>query len=65
MKAEALILSALLFPLAAVAFAGAIRWLEYIAFTYLPHGRLRSLLITGWTGTTPRTLAEMRAQRDR
>lgn len=68
MKDNALLitaLSALLLPIAGLLFVKFIDWLEYLAFTRLPDGKLRSMLITGWTGTTPKTLGEMRAQRDR
>lgn len=60
----AYLLSAALLPVAGWAFIKFIGWLEYLAFTYLPEGRLRSMLITGWTGTTPKTLEELRGQRD-
>lgn len=59
------VLSAALLPIAGMLFIKFIDWLEYLAFTYLPEGKLRSWLITGWTGTTPKTLEELRAQRDR
>lgn len=61
----ALVLSAALLPLAGWLFIKFTDWLEYLAFTHLPPGKLRSMLITGWTGTTPKTLEELRAQRDR
>lgn len=63
MKDYAFLLSAALLPLAGWAFIKLIGWLEWLAFTSLPDGKLRSLLITGWTGTTPKTLEELRAQR--
>lgn len=59
-----LAISAALLPLVGWLFIKLIGWLEYLAFTYLPEGRLRSMLITGWTGTTPKTLEELRGQRD-
>lgn len=37
--------------------------LEIAAFKYLPKGRLRTLLISGFAGTTPETLEELREQR--
>lgn len=53
-----------LLPLAGWLFNRFIGWLEGLAFKHLPHGRFRSLLISGWSsGKTPETLEEMKEQR--
>lgn len=64
MKDYAFLIAAALVPIAGMLFHRFIGWLELMAFKHLPDGKLRSALITGWTGTTPKTPEELRAQRE-
>lgn len=58
------LLAAAAMPLFGLLMKKFIGWLEALAFKHLPEGKLRSALITGWSGTTPKTLEELRGQRD-
>lgn len=64
MKDYAFFISAALVPIAGLFLYKIVGWLELMAFKHLPEGRLRSALITGWSGTTPKTPEELKGQRD-